>query len=83
MGESPDHMTCQEVVELVTDYLEGALPPDGVELLEQHLNFCEGCRWHLDQVRRTIAAVGLVHEDQVSTETRERLLSTFREWKPQ
>jgi hypothetical protein len=42
-GESPDHITCQEVVELVTDYFEGALPADEAELLEQHLNFCDGC----------------------------------------
>ena len=81
MTESVDHVTCQEVVELVTDYFEGALPVDETELFEQHLNFCEGCEWYVDQMRTTVAAVGRIREEDVPPETRERLMAAFRDWK--
>ena len=58
MPESAEHITCQEVVELVTDYLETALPADETALFEQHLNFCEGCVWYVDQMRTTVETVG-------------------------
>ena len=45
MAESADHISCQEAVELVTDYLDKALPPDEAALFEQHINFCDGCIW--------------------------------------
>jgi thiaminase len=76
-----EHVTCQEVVELVTDYLERALPADEAELFEQHINFCDGCEWYLDQMRRTVAAVGRITEEDVPPETRDKLMSAFREWK--
>jgi anti-sigma factor RsiW len=81
MADSQDHITCQEVVELVTDYFEGALPADDTDLLEQHLNFCDGCDWYIDQMRTTMATVGRIREEDVPPETRERLLTAFREWK--
>ena len=43
MPESPDRVTCQEITELVTGFLEGALPADETALFEQHINFCGGC----------------------------------------
>jgi hypothetical protein len=76
-----DHLSCQEVVELTTGYLEGALPVREASLFEQHLNFCDGCEWYLDQMRSTIASVGRIEEEHVPAETRERLLSAFRDWK--
>jgi hypothetical protein len=76
-----DHLTCQEVVELVTDYLESALPPEQLALFEQHINFCDGCEWYLDQMRRTVAAVGRIQEQDVPPETRDALLAAFRDWK--
>jgi anti-sigma factor RsiW len=79
--ESMDHVTCQEVVELVTDYFEGALPAEETELFEQHLNFCEGCEWYVDQMRTTVAAVGRISEEDVPAETRQRLMAAFRDWK--
>jgi predicted anti-sigma-YlaC factor YlaD len=82
MAESADHITCQEVVEVVSDYLEGALEPNELELLEQHVNFCEGCEWYVDQLRRTIATVGQMREEELPPESRERLLAAFREWSP-
>lgn len=81
MTESADHITCQEVVELVTDYLEGALPSDETELFEQHLNFCDGCEWYVDQMRITLDTVGRVREEEAPPEMRERLLMAFRDWK--
>ena len=81
MVESADHVTCQEVVELATDYFEGALPTEEAELFEQHLNFCEGCEWYVDQMRTTVAAVGRITEEDVPADTRERLLTAFRDWK--
>jgi anti-sigma factor RsiW len=76
-----EHVTCREVVELVTDYLEGALPADETSLFEQHINFCDGCVWYVEQMRKTVATVGRVSEEDVPPETRERLLTAFREWK--
>ena len=76
MGE---HITCQEVVELVTDYVEGALPPEQAALFEQHLNFCDGCDWYVDQLRTTIAAVGRIEPEEVPPEMRTRLLAAFRD----
>jgi hypothetical protein len=78
MAESPNHITCREVVELVSDYIEGALPADATELVEQHLNLCQGCEWYLDQMRIAVTVAGRSGEEGVSPEARERLLATFR-----
>jgi anti-sigma factor RsiW len=74
-------LTCQEVVELVTDYLEGALPPEEAALFEEHLELCDGCKWYVEQIRVTIAAVGRIDESDVPPELREGLLAAFRERK--
>ena len=76
-----EHVSCQEVVELVSDYVEQALPADEAALFEQHLNFCDGCVWYVDQLRTTIASVGRIEEEEVPPETREKLLTAFRDWK--
>ena len=55
-----EHISCAEVVELVTDYLERALPAEEMTLFEQHLNFCEGCIVYVEQIRATAATVGRV-----------------------
>ena len=81
MTESTEHITCQEVTELVTDYFERALPADETALFEQHLNFCEGCDWYVDQMRATVEAAGKVEEEELSPEFRDRLMTAFREWK--
>ena len=80
MPESPDHISCQELVELVTGYLERALPADETALFEQHLNFCQGCVWYVEQLRGTMAAAGRVVAEDIAAEDRERLLSAFRGW---
>jgi len=76
---SHEHVSCQEVVELVTDYLEGALSPEQATLFEQHLNFCDGCDWYVDQMRATIATVGRIEEEDVPTDVRDKLLAAFRD----
>jgi anti-sigma factor RsiW len=76
-----EHVSCQEVVELVTDYLEGALPAEEATLFEQHINFCDGCEWYLDQMRATIATLGRIGEEDVPAEARDRLLTVFRDWR--
>jgi anti-sigma factor RsiW len=81
MARSPDHITCREVVELVTGYLDGALPAGEAEAFGQHLNFCEGCTAYVDQLRTTVESVGRVREQDVPPETRERLLAAFTDWK--
>ena len=81
MAEPHVHLGCQEVVELVTDYLERALPADEAALFEQHLNFCDGCVWYVDQIRETVATVGRIEPEEVPPETRERLLTAFRDWR--
>jgi putative zinc finger protein len=76
-----EHVTCQEIVELVSNYLEHALPADEAELFEQHINFCDGCAWYLDQIRTTIAVVGRIDEADIPPDARGKLIAAFRQWK--
>lgn len=71
-------LACREVVELITDYLEGALDPDRAAEVEAHLRLCEGCAIYLDQIRRTIAALGTVPTDTLSDAAQAALLDAFR-----
>ncbi len=73
-------LSCQEVVELVTDYLEGALPPRELELFEYHLSRCAGCTAFVEQMRATIALAGTVRADELSPETRDAIVKDFRDW---
>ena len=78
----PDDLACAELVEQVTDYLEGALDPQARARFERHLPECEGCVEHVEQVRRTIALLQAVPQDeQLSLQARSRLLLAFREWR--
>ena len=72
-------VTCAEVVELVTAYLDRRLGAADAERFEEHLAFCDGCSTYLDQMRATIAAAGRVRDEDVPTELRDRLLATFRD----
>jgi hypothetical protein len=81
MADSHLHVSCQEVVELVSDYLEQALPPERASVFEQHLNFCDGCVVYVDQVRETVRTVGDLRPEHVPAETRAKLMAAFRDWK--
>ncbi|MGH2921244.1 MAG: anti-sigma factor family protein [Gaiellaceae bacterium] len=74
-------LTCQELVELVTDYLEGRLPPRDQMRLEEHLLVCEGCTVYIDQMRETIRLTGALETQDVPAEIEEELLRAFRGWK--
>ena len=74
-------LACQEVVELVTAYLEDALSPEDRERFEEHLVFCDGCQDYLQQMRDTIALTGRVSVGILTPALEERLLEAFRGWR--
>ena len=74
-------MPCQTLVELVTDYLEGALPETERDRLEAHLAVCEGCTRYLEQIRLTIRLTGRLREQDLDPEARDRLLEVYRAWR--
>lgn len=76
---TPRDIACVELVELLTDYLEGALPPDEVAAVEAHLDLCSACRTYLEQMRTTIAALGSVPVETLSESAYDDLLAAFRE----
>ncbi|HEX2086397.1 MAG TPA: zf-HC2 domain-containing protein [Solirubrobacteraceae bacterium] len=69
-------MTCRELVELVTEYLEDALPVGQRARFEEHVGRCAGCRAYLAQMRATVELVGRLREEDVP----EDLLAAFRNW---
>jgi anti-sigma factor RsiW len=78
---STDYLTCQELVELVTEYLEDALPARDRERFEEHLMTCPSCQAHLIQVQETIRIVGSVTPDSLTERAERDLLDAFRGWK--
>ena len=76
-----DDLPCQELVELVTDYLEGRLAPIEQRRFEAHLALCRGCRTYLEQMQQTIRALGRLPEESIDAEAKERLLGVFRNWR--
>jgi anti-sigma factor RsiW len=79
MAQAED-LTCAELVELVTDYLEDALPAEERERFEEHLTICEGCVNYVDQMRMTIALTGRLRVDDLSPEVVAELVGAFRDW---
>ena len=73
-------LTCQQVVELVTAYLEDVLAPADRERFEEHLVFCDGCDNYLEQIRTSVRLTGAI-EQPLPAELEERLLEAFREWR--
>jgi predicted anti-sigma-YlaC factor YlaD len=73
-------VTCQELVELVTDYLDGVLTPAELRRFEEHIALCDGCSEYLDQLRRTIELTGTVTLDDLTPEAESELLYAFRTW---
>ena len=74
-------LTCKELVELVTEYLECKLSADNQRRFSEHLALCDGCQVYLQQMRVIVATLGGLTEQSISTEARERLLRAFRSWK--
>ena len=72
-------LMCQEFVELVTDYLEGALPRRDRRRLEKHLAACDGCTAYLEQVRLTVRSLGELPPEPADPHVRAHLLAAFTE----
>jgi anti-sigma factor RsiW len=79
--EHADDLTCAQLVDLVTEYLEGSLARDRRAILEAHLLDCDGCVNYIDQMRTTIALTGRLREDDVPPEIEARLVRAFRGWR--
>jgi anti-sigma factor RsiW len=76
-----DELACDEVVELVTDYLEGALPPEDRTRFELHLVGCSGCASYVEQMRQTVETAGRLPADELEPEVLDRLVDAFRGWR--
>jgi anti-sigma factor RsiW len=75
------HLSCRELVELVTAYLEGELPAGARKRFEAHLSQCDGCSVYLEQMRTTIRLSGMLGVEDVSPEAEQALLRAFRGWR--
>jgi anti-sigma factor RsiW len=73
-------LTCQQVVELVTEYLDGVMEPRRRARFEAHLAGCDGCTNYLDQFRTTVSVVGRLDVGDVPEPVMSDLLSAFRHW---
>ena len=74
-------MTCQELVELVTEYFEGTLSSRDRSRFERHIAGCEYCTAYVEQMRITVRTLGRLPEESLEPELRDALLEHFRDWK--
>jgi anti-sigma factor RsiW len=78
MAREPD---CNEIVEIVTAYLEGGLSRRDRKAFERHLKKCPGCANYVEQVRMTIETIGRVGGHELPQELRDDLVAAFRDWR--
>ena len=76
----PRELTCSEMVELVTDYLEDRLAADERVRFEAHVAVCDGCQAYVEQLRETVGALGELPESQLASPARDALMGAFRDW---
>ena len=76
-----DELSCQQVMELITDYLENALLPEMRKLLEEHVAECPDCENYFEQMQLTIDMLHQVARESVFPATKQELLQLFRDWK--
>ena len=74
-------LRCQELVELVTDYLEGNLSRRDRKRFESHLRGCETCSTYVEQIRMTIEVAGRITVESIDPRARDALLDAFRGWR--
>ncbi|HEY9266333.1 MAG TPA: zf-HC2 domain-containing protein [Mycobacterium sp.] len=74
-------MDCDELVELVTAYLDGSLDPDTRARFDEHLLECDGCGNYLQQFRSTVATLGAIRDDEIEPAFRDKLLDAFKNWR--
>jgi anti-sigma factor RsiW len=82
-GRGNQMLTCRELVELVTDYIEGQLDDAARDRFEAHIADCPACTLYLEQMRQTIAALGRIPPESLSPEAERELLTAFRDWREQ
>ncbi len=82
MTTDVEQLSCRELVELVTDYLEGALSDEERARFEGHIARCAACTIYLEQIRQTIAALGHLPEEALSPDAERELLEAFHGWRP-
>ena len=76
----PRSITCQELTEVLTDYLEGVMPAEDRERFEAHLAICDGCVHYVTQMRQTVTATHALSSEDVEATAPDELLSAFRAW---
>lgn len=74
-------LTCQELVEIVTEYLDGTLSPADRQRFDEHLAGCEGCTSYVAQIEKVVELTGTLEADDLAPDARETLLAEFRAWK--
>jgi anti-sigma factor RsiW len=74
-------ITCKELTEVLTDYLEGVMPLADRARFEAHLAICDGCATYVDQMRQVIATVHELRPDDIEATAPNDLLAAFRAWK--
>jgi anti-sigma factor RsiW len=74
-------LSCQDFVELVTDYLDGALDEETAIRFEQHMALCPGCDTYLDQMKATASVLGQIPVETLSQQMRATLLAAFRDFR--
>jgi anti-sigma factor RsiW len=80
-GMSTEEMTCQELVELVTEYFEGTLPEAERRRFEDHLDECPWCVTYLEQIRQVVETLCGLGEESLPPRARDELLHAFRDWR--
>jgi hypothetical protein len=78
--EDPRELTCAELVELVTEYLDGALSPGDLERFEYHLSLCPGCVNYVDQLRFVVERTGRLAEEDIEPAAEAELVAAFSGW---
>lgn len=73
------HLTCQEFVELVTEYFEGTLDDDTRTRFDEHRTLCPGCETYLQQMQETVSRLGTIPVETLTSEMESVLLSAFRD----
>lgn len=81
IGTDEREMPCRELVQLVTDYLEGRLGEGDRARFEQHIADCGYCARYLEQMRQTIRSLGHLPEEALTAEARTALMAAFRDWR--
>jgi anti-sigma factor (TIGR02949 family) len=77
-----DEFKCQEMIEVVTDYLDDGMPPEERQRFERHLSYCAGCSTYVEQMRETIRQTGTIpREESLPPSLREEIVAQFRNWR--